>query len=203
MAPRSSPDAARQRPRRPQSAPDPVRSRVPPTVSSLPLDLLGDTRLHGRGNGPVRAAVLQRAQQTIGNRALRRQLAANPVRGPEGTIQRLNGAVPANFQVGAATTDHIKGDIQHPTSWQSSTGSLADLADFQTREQVTFTTNPVLDMPAYNGPLPPGMVLAGNVVTKLGTPMVGGGGHEHHSGAGNATAFDFGGNPNLRKAAWY
>jgi hypothetical protein len=36
--------------------------------------LLGDARLSGRGNAPVRAAVMQRAQQTYGNRAVQRFL---------------------------------------------------------------------------------------------------------------------------------
>jgi hypothetical protein len=36
--------------------------------------LLGDARLGGRGNGPVRAAVMQRMQQSVGNRALQRLL---------------------------------------------------------------------------------------------------------------------------------
>jgi hypothetical protein len=36
--------------------------------------LLGDSRLEGRGNGPVKVALMRQAQQTYGNRALRRAL---------------------------------------------------------------------------------------------------------------------------------
>lgn len=53
-----------------QRAPDPT-----PAPDALPAPapaLLGSPRLPGRGNGPVRAAVVQRLQQTVGNRAARR-----------------------------------------------------------------------------------------------------------------------------------
>src|SRR5437016_165008 len=43
----------------------------PPTY---PLSLLGDPRLYGRGNGPVRTALALQMQRTYGNRATRRLL---------------------------------------------------------------------------------------------------------------------------------
>ncbi|MDQ3928356.1 MAG: hypothetical protein M3328_04310 [Chloroflexota bacterium] len=45
-----------------------------PETPSYPGTLLGDPRLNGRGNAPVRAAVMQRMQQTYGNRAVQRFL---------------------------------------------------------------------------------------------------------------------------------
>jgi hypothetical protein len=59
--------------------------------------LLSDARLGGRGNGPVRAAVMQRMQQSVGNRALQRLL-----RSPSVAIAPAPGEVaqPAEAVIG-------------------------------------------------------------------------------------------------------
>jgi hypothetical protein len=44
------------------------------STPNYPTTLLGDSRLSGRGNAPVRTAVMQRMQQTVGNRAVQRFL---------------------------------------------------------------------------------------------------------------------------------
>ncbi|HYO50354.1 MAG TPA: DUF4157 domain-containing protein, partial [Chloroflexia bacterium] len=44
------------------------------SAANYPSTLLGDSRLSGRGNAPVRTAVMQRMQQTVGNRAVQRFL---------------------------------------------------------------------------------------------------------------------------------
>jgi hypothetical protein len=44
------------------------------STPNYPSTLLGDSRLSGRGNAPVRTAVMQRMQQTVGNRAVQRFL---------------------------------------------------------------------------------------------------------------------------------
>ena len=44
------------------------------SAPNYPSTLLGDSRLSGRGNAPVRTAVMQRMQQTVGNRAVQRFL---------------------------------------------------------------------------------------------------------------------------------
>lgn len=44
------------------------------TLPAYPSSLLGDARLSGRGNGPVRSALVQRMQQSYGNRATQRFL---------------------------------------------------------------------------------------------------------------------------------
>jgi hypothetical protein len=44
------------------------------SAPNYPSSLLGDSRLSGRGNAPVRTAVMQRMQQTVGNRAVQRFL---------------------------------------------------------------------------------------------------------------------------------
>jgi hypothetical protein len=46
----------------------------PESTAAYSGGLLGDARLSGRGNAPVRAAMMQRAQQTYGNRAVQRFL---------------------------------------------------------------------------------------------------------------------------------
>ena len=43
-----------------------------PETPSYPASLLSDPRMGGRGNGPVRAAVMRQAQSAYGNRALQR-----------------------------------------------------------------------------------------------------------------------------------
>jgi hypothetical protein len=45
---------------------------LPLALAAYAPGLLGDPRLGGRGNGPVRAALVQRMQQTVGNRAAAR-----------------------------------------------------------------------------------------------------------------------------------
>ena len=45
-------------------------------VGALSLQLLGDSRLSGRGNAPVRIAMLQRMQQSLGNRQTVQRLRA-------------------------------------------------------------------------------------------------------------------------------
>src|SRR5689334_5793328 len=51
--------------------------------------IVANPLLNGRGNGPVRAAVLQRLQQTHGNRAVQRMMAQGRSRLP--AVQRTEG----------------------------------------------------------------------------------------------------------------
>src|SRR5215218_2860855 len=60
----------------PESAPDLADG------SSAPISVLHDPRLDGRGNAPVRIAVMRQAQQTYGNRALRRLIQAQRTADP-------------------------------------------------------------------------------------------------------------------------
>src|SRR5690348_6430117 len=67
-------DATHQRPA-PLAPPAPGVEGLPGVELPVPAGaLLGDPRLEGRGNGPVRATVMRQAQQTYGNRAVRRYL---------------------------------------------------------------------------------------------------------------------------------
>lgn len=120
-----------------------------------------------------------------------------------GTVtQRLNGAQPQNFRV--VNTAHNDAEVSVSTglAWDSSSGNLADLADFQSREHITFNHDPRIDMPCYNGPLPFGMTLVGNVLTKPVGVMTSGGGVDKHSGAGHGPKFTMGGIPNLTRGPW-
>jgi hypothetical protein len=61
-------------------------SGVPATES--PTALFGDSRLSGRGNGPVHVALMRQAQQTYGNRAIQRSLQLNsPPLSPRAPVQ--------------------------------------------------------------------------------------------------------------------
>lgn len=142
-----------------------------------------------------------RLQRQAGNGAVTRLLQAAR-RGDARwvAVQRLHGAVPAGFQVVASTKDDVECKVFSTHAWVSSTGNAADLSDVQVREKVDFATDPRVDMPAYNNP-PPGVVLAGNTVTRTG-PAQGCGGVDTHSGAAHGTAFTWGPHQNLRKAAW-
>jgi hypothetical protein len=80
--------------------PDALDSRLPLTRPAP--GILADTRLHGRGNGGVRATAIQRMQQTAGNRATRRILqrlalsaATRPVDSTEETEPLVTPAAPA------------------------------------------------------------------------------------------------------------
>jgi hypothetical protein len=53
------------------------QSQLEPASTSYPDTLLGSTRLGGRGNGTVRTAMIQNAQNTYGNRAVQRLLRKN------------------------------------------------------------------------------------------------------------------------------
>jgi hypothetical protein len=48
---------------------------APGLASSYSGSLVGDSRLNGRGNQPMKAAVMRQMQQTYGNRAVQRQIA--------------------------------------------------------------------------------------------------------------------------------
>jgi hypothetical protein len=66
--------------------------------------MLADPRLNGRGNGPVRTAVMQRMQQSHGNRALRRALhhlqrAPDPANAPTATTAPTATAAPTEDYV--------------------------------------------------------------------------------------------------------
>jgi hypothetical protein len=72
--------------------------------------LLGNPVLNGRGNGPVKAAVMRQAQQTYGNRAVQRFIQrCAACNGQEEPVQRqtpgeqpTQGAAPSNGGGGAA-----------------------------------------------------------------------------------------------------
>jgi hypothetical protein len=117
-------------------------------------------------------------------------------------LQRLNGALPQNFRITNTAADNAKCSVTTDLAWNSSNGNPADLADFQSREVVTFNHNPVLDMPCYGGPLPFGMTLVGNVLTKPVGVMSAPGGVDKHDGAGHGTKFTVGGVANLTRGPW-
>src|SRR5262245_2395107 len=52
-------------------------------VPELPGELLGDQSLDGRGNEPVRVALMRQMQQTYGNRALQRYLTGHEAHTPQ------------------------------------------------------------------------------------------------------------------------
>jgi hypothetical protein len=56
------------------SGPGMIGELAPSATPALPMGLLGNPRLDGRGNAPVRVALLQRMQHTYGNRAVQRFL---------------------------------------------------------------------------------------------------------------------------------
>ena len=62
----------RRKPGAAQPGPSADHAPGPETPAPYPGRLVGDPRLGGRGNTPVRSAVMQRAQQTHGNRAVQR-----------------------------------------------------------------------------------------------------------------------------------
>ncbi len=117
-------------------------------------------------------------------------------------VQRLNGATPQNFAITGHAADNAECSVTTNLGWNSSDGNLANLADYQSREEVTFNTDPRIPVPAYAGPLPFGMVLAGNVLTKGVGVMSNPGGSDKHSGAAHGPKFTMGGIANLRRAAW-
>jgi hypothetical protein len=123
---------------------------------------------------------------------------------PSTAVQRLNGANPANFRVTAVTRNDAECSVSTDLAWDSSDGNQANLADFQTREQIVFGANPAVAIPAYGNPglLPPGMAIAGNTLTKPVGPMSNPGGHDKHSGAALGPKFTVGGIANLQRAAW-
>lgn len=120
-------------------------------------------------------------------------------------IQRKNEATPENFRVTAVQEDNQACKISTTKTWQSSTGELTDLDDIEMRERVTFNHNPATDIPSYPivAPTIPGMVLQGNVLTKVAGSMQSGSGTDTHSGAGYAPSFTYGGIQNLTKGAWH
>jgi hypothetical protein len=95
-----------------------------------PGSLLGDSRLGGRGNAPVKVALMRQAQQTYGNRALRRALqpklatgatnvAAPPQLGsspPSGVIfiQRLKTGIAENNKKNIAKAKKELAEITDP-----------------------------------------------------------------------------------------
>jgi hypothetical protein len=64
----------RHQPPTPVSAPGVSAEALALPVPTVSFGMLGDPRLSGRGNGPVRAAVVQRMQQSFGNRATGRMI---------------------------------------------------------------------------------------------------------------------------------
>ena len=68
------------------------------TPETLDLQRLHDSRLNGRGNGPVRAAMIQRMQQTVGNRRVVAAQRTAATTGPAVPVQRdwmTDGAIGA------------------------------------------------------------------------------------------------------------
>ena len=83
-------------------------------LPSYPHALLGDPRLNGRGNAPVRNAAMQQAQRTYGNRAVQRALAGLIGKGTT-VADALNSKKPSDVKdisrdaiVAASTDDKIK-----------------------------------------------------------------------------------------------
>ncbi|MEX2565437.1 MAG: hypothetical protein WD431_05810 [Cyclobacteriaceae bacterium] len=121
---------------------------------------------------------------------------------PGKVIQRLNGAVPQNFRVTNTASNDADCSVTTDLDWDSSVGGKNNLADFQTREIITFNAAPTINMPCYAGPLPAGMQIAGNILTKPIGPLSNPGASDKHTGVGHAPKFTVGGIPNLQRGAW-
>src|SRR5438309_1460268 len=78
--------------------------QAPVSAPSDFTSLLGDPRLNGRGNQPVKIAAIQRAQQLYGNRAVRRFLQSRST-----PIQR---DTPATATTTATTTSAVPPEEQ-------------------------------------------------------------------------------------------
>lgn len=98
------------------------------SVQAYSGSLLGDARLNGRGNAPVRAATMQRMQQTQGNRALQRFLHGSGIPGfkavqregeaavapPEGSVASADGNPVAPPDAGTTTHPTVKTGSKGP-----------------------------------------------------------------------------------------
>lgn len=114
----------RQAPPRPEaSAVDQAAARIAPTATLSPT-LLGDSRLAGRGSGPVRTALVQRMQTTVGNRAVRRliQRGTATARRP---LQREPDA-PAPAAEAAAPDEEVAADLEEYADLQVLAAAVAE-----------------------------------------------------------------------------
>ncbi len=126
------------------AAPTSETNLLPAAAGSL----LGDPRLSGRGNAPVQAALMQQAQQTIGNRALQRFLQRS-VAGSGSTtatvaVQRdgdgpQDAGVPAGVSTPAPAAPPIVATLQRLI--QQPTPDVAQI-------QAAIRATPATDLPA-------------------------------------------------------
>jgi hypothetical protein len=66
----------------------PGELQAPDSVPSYPPSLLADVKLSGRGNGPVRTALMRQMQQTYGNRATQRYIQRQATQAGSLPVQR-------------------------------------------------------------------------------------------------------------------
>lgn len=175
-------------------APVPTGHGAKGSVDQLPR-AAGNRATVARGLGPDQLMVVQRA---AGNRAAAGLLGTS--RSPV-AVQRRRGATPMTFEASGSGKDDVNCKVWSKHTWKSSSDDMGDLSDVRQREKVVFARDPRTDMPAYNHP-PPGIQLNGAVLTKIIGGMSSGGSIDTHSGAAETTAFNYGANANLRKAAW-
>lgn len=111
------------------------------TLPAYPSSLLGDARLSGRGNGPVRSALVQRMQQSYGNRATQRflQRSAAP------RVQREDAP--------EATDDEEKKKLEEETTVQTTRAGSSAVVPVQ-REDPPGGTAPAPATPSTNGATP-------------------------------------------------
>jgi hypothetical protein len=101
-----------------------VESAELPSQTSMPVQtapesavLLPDSsasRIRGRGNTPMRTAMLQRMQQTYGNRALQRFLSAQRSASPAAAVEEedVAGRIGARAGKGSAIDDSTRGRLE-------------------------------------------------------------------------------------------
>src|SRR5579859_4227914 len=138
----------------------PQATHTPPTAEPAGVDLrpaapvapglVGDLRLAGRGNGPVRAAGIHQLQQTAGNRAAARivqRRAAGPAAAPPadlaGQIQsRAGGGDPLPGTVQRQLESHLESDLSnvrvHTDSGADQMAQAVDAVAFTSGSDIFF-----------------------------------------------------------------
>jgi hypothetical protein len=131
---------------------------APATLAAYSPSLLGTPTLNGRGNAPIRIAMMQRAQQTYGNRALQRFLqrtaAASAVQrqttapgGPNNDCLRLLGEI-LSFLYGGLT--HTIGSLV-VTGVDLKRGIIERFNDMMDDPADLFTKHRTIDNPDPGG----------------------------------------------------
>jgi outer membrane protein OmpA-like peptidoglycan-associated protein len=162
-----------------------------PATPAYPVGLLGSSRLDGRGNAPVRAGIIQRMQQTHGNRAVQRFLrvqrnaTSTPAAQDDDIAHRIESRAGggASLDTGVQTTleqglgADLSGVRVHTDGEADHLARSVDSVAFTTGSDIFFRQG------AYNPSTPGGMHLLAHEVTHTvqqasgpvaGTPSAGG-----------------------------